>query len=126
MEDAIDSVKRLGLTRPTGKVTAVNRTRPATRDHEEAEFDYEDKVDINPAEHLHNAPQHIDLSLAMIRALLAGELPLEAIEALESFAPIGDLANGTYNCDRVEEKGLDFVAWPVGETLTYALEFAAS
>lgn len=126
MEDSVDRIRRIDPQRPAERVTAPARINPVRRDHEEDGFTFEDQIDIAPVEHLQNAPEEIDLSLDMIRALIAGELPPEAIEALSGFAPIGDLKDGPANCDRVQQKGQDFISWPSAKSLTQALAFAAS
>ena len=126
MEDSVDRIRRILPQRQAERVAAPARINPARRDHEEEGFTFEDQIDVAPVEHLQNAPDEIDLSLEMIRALIAGELPAEAVTALSGFAPIGDLRNGRENCDRVQQKGHDFVTWPSAKSLTQALEFAAS
>ena len=126
MEDSIDSVKRILPQRSAERVAAPARISPVRRDHEEEGFTFEDQIDIAPITHLQNAPDEIDLSLEMIRALIAGELPPEAVEALSGFAPIGDLKDGIENCDRVQQKGQDFITWPSAKSLTQSLAFAAS
>lgn len=126
MEDAVDRIKRMMPQRPAERVAAPSRVTRTRRDHEEEGFTYEDQVDIAPAEHLQNAPDEIDLSLEMIRAVIRNELPPEAIEALSGFAPIGDLSDAYETCDRVEQKGQDFISWPNTKSLAQALAFAAS
>jgi hypothetical protein len=125
MTDPIDSVRHSNATANTDRVTAAKRVGTVKRDHE-GDFVFEDRIDVAPEEHLSNAPDIIDLSLEMIRALIANELPEEAVTALESFASLGDLVDGAENCDRVQSKGLDFISWEKTQTLSQALAFAAS
>lgn len=128
MEDSIDRIRRLQPQRQTERISAPAPVQRARREHEEEDdFSYEDQVDIAPAEHLQQGPEVIDLSLEMIRALINRELPDEAIEALQSFAPLGDISEVHLDlCLRVEQKGQDFVAWNSQQSLVQALMVAAS
>lgn len=126
MDDSIDRIRRVMPQRAAERVAGIAAAGPRKRESEGEGFSYEDRVDIAPAQHLQNAPDVIDLSLEMIRALIAGELPVEAIEALEAFAPIGTLDDARDNCLRVEQKGQDFIPWHSSRSLTQALELAAS
>ena len=126
MTDPIDSVRRSNKAIETERITPLKRIGQIKRDEKDGQFVFEDKIDVAPQTHLANAPEIIDLSLEMIRALLNEELPPEAVTALQSFAPIGDLNDALENCDRVQAKGLDFISWEKTQTLTQALAFAAS
>ena len=125
MTDPIDSVRRSNAPASTERVSPVKRPARITREHEEMDFVFEDKIEVSPETHLQNAPDMIDLSLEMIRALVNNELPDEAVKALESFAPLGDLDGAIENCNRVQAKGADFISWEKSQTLTEALALAA-
>ena len=127
MTDPIDAAKNAPMIRSTERITAVPKTPVIHKKSEEDNDElFRDKLDVSPEAHLQNAPDQIDLSLEMIRALIAGELPDEAVTALESFAPIGDLNNAMPLCDRVQSKGMDFITWEKSKTLTQALAIAAA
>lgn len=126
MTDPIDSVRRSIAPSSAERITPVKRPSRVTREHEESDFVFEDKMEVSPEAHLQNAPDIIDLSLEMIRALVNDELPEEAVKALESFAPLGDLQDAIENCDRVQAKGADFISWEKSQTLTQALAYAAN
>lgn len=126
-----DFITRSPSVPPVGRGSErVSAANPATQvrkqREEEGDFSFEDKVDIAPAEHMREAPEEIDLSLGMVRALLSGEMPPEVVQALSNFAPLGDLKYAEENCQRIEHKGGNSVAWPNTISLTQALETAAS
>lgn len=125
MSDSIDRVPA-PTNRSTERVTAPSPAGLRLKREDEAAFSYEDQVDIHPAWRLQHGSSELDLSLAMIRALIAEELPPEAIEALMAYAPLGDLSNAEFWCDRVEQKGEETVLWFSTMTLAQALERAAS
>lgn len=125
MSDTIDNIPATG-PRSTERISASNRTGLRLKKEDDPDLSYEDQVDIHPAWRIQNSPSELDLSLAMIRALIAEELPPEAIEALMSYAPLGDLSDAAAWCDRVEQKGMDIIRWPSGLNLAQALENAAS
>jgi hypothetical protein len=127
MDEPIDSVKRSNaITSGPARIGAAKPAAPVKREHEGGDFVFEDKLDISPEAHLASGPDQIDLSLEMIRALIAGELPEEAITALESFAPIGDLGGASELCDRVQSKPADFITWEKTQSLAQALAIAAA
>ncbi len=124
MSDSIDLAQRIPPAgRRSERVEGVVAVHPRKQDDDAPP---EDHVDIAPGRHLQSVSDHLDLSLAMIRALVQEELPPEAIEALESFAPLGDLQDALEHCTRVEQKGQDFIEWPNTLTLGQALERSAS
>ena len=71
-------------------------------------------------------PEELSLSLSILRALIAQELPPEVTIALSGFAEIGDLTGAGALCDRVEQKREDHIRWPNTMSLRQALELAAS
>lgn len=121
MADPIDNIRRIGPGQTTPKVTAPSRPENRPPHDPQDDFIFEDKIDIAPADHLRNAAEQIDLSLEMVEALITGQLPPEAIEALSAFAPLGDLREAATHCQRIRQKGLDFIAWPNTRTLAEAL-----
>lgn len=125
MSDAIDRVPGTNSSRAAERVAATTPTGLRLKREDETAFSYEDQVDIHPAWRLQHGADELDLSLAMIRALIAQELPPEAIEALISYAPLGDLSGAGVLCDRVEQKGQDTVLWLNTMSLAQALERAA-
>ena len=125
MSDPIDQITGTG-PRSTERITATARANMRLKKDEDSGFSYEDQVDIHPSWRLQNTASELDLSLAMIRALIAEELPSEAIEALMSYAPLGDLSDAAMWCDRVEQKGMETIVWPNNMSLDQALERAAS
>jgi hypothetical protein len=70
--------------------------------------------------------EELSLSLSIIRALIAQDLPPEVGIALSSFAELGDLSDALPLCDRIGKKGQDHIRWPNTVTLRQALEQAAS
>lgn len=125
MSDPIDQIPATG-PRATERISGSNRPGLRLKKDDDSHSSYEDQVDIHPAWRMQNSPSELDLSIAMIRALIAEELPPEAIEALMSYAPLGDLTDAGFWCDRVEQKGMDIIRWPSGLSLAQALERAAS
>jgi hypothetical protein len=123
MSDSIDRTQPIKSRFPE-RVEAVSPAH--ARKREEEEFVFEDKIDIAPGRHLQNVSDHLDLSLAMIRALVNDELPQEAVDALAGFAPLGDLSDALEHCDRVEQTGVDYIEWPNTLTLAQALERSAN
>lgn len=125
-----DSINRIGGShspRPAERVSAIRRTRKAFRDTTGEPSDQpEDKLDINPGEHIRDLPAEIDISLMMIRALIDKELPEKGIAALESFAPLGSIHEITQLCDVLEDRGFKFVSWHDSLELAQAMRVAAS
>lgn len=113
-------------SRATEKVSAVDsavaikRERP--RDDEGA---YDDQVDIAPQRHMAQSAEQITLSLQMVGALLAGELPAEAVAALEAFAPLGKVAAMDAPYQALLASGHEQIDWPPNTTLEQALYRAA-
>jgi hypothetical protein len=127
MTDPIDSIKSTNSARFTERVMSVASSPALRHNHSDnSEELFHDRLDVAPEEHLSTAPDQIDISLEMISALANGELPQEAITALESFAPIGELITPIAHCERVKEKGQDFITWEKTQTLAQALALAAS
>lgn len=124
MSDPIDRISS-NTTRATERISASNQSGLRLKRDDDNMSAYEDQVDIHPAWRMQNDASELALSIAMIRALVAGELPPEAISALETYAPLGDMELGEYWCDRVEQKGHDTVLWLNTMTLSQALERAA-
>lgn len=127
MADFIKHVPNIAVSQPAERVLAVAAAHRQRRDRDdEGGFLYEDRVDIDPSAHIEAMPEEIDLSLMLIRALVNGELPPEAVSALAQFAPLGDLSSGAEWCDAIEQRGLEFITWSASKTLAQVLEFMAS
>jgi hypothetical protein len=126
MDEPIDSIRRSNaVTSGPARIGATKPAAPLKRESAGNDFQFEDKLDISPEVHLASGPDQIDISLEMIHALIAQELPDEAITALASFAPIGDLANAHRDYDRLEAKKTDFITWIKTQTLAQAISEAA-
>lgn len=126
MNDSISQTGRISPSRPTERVAKAAAAPPSrNKRDDEAEFSFEDKIDVHVPEQPSNALEELDLSITMIRALLHRELPEETAQALMDFAPLGNLSNGFALCDRTESRGIEFVTWKNTETLAHALERAA-
>lgn len=124
MSDAIDRVPGPTSPRSAERVTAPASLNLRLRQEDDSGFSYEDRVEIDASRDL--VGDILELSIAMIRALIAGELPEEAVQSLETYAPLGNLTDKEAQCDRVEQKGMETIPWPSTVTLAQALERAAN
>jgi len=123
----IDNPSGISPLRSTERVTAAKPVQgPNKRRDDPADFSFEDKVEIATPAETPPALEEIDLSVAMIRALINKELPPETTEALMNFAPLGDLSDALIWCDRIDQKQIEFVTWSNKETLAQALVRAAN
>lgn len=123
MSDSIDRITGAGTPRAAERVAAPSALRPRLQREEDSGFSYEDRVDIAVSGAV--AGDVLDISVAMVRALIAGTLPEEAVKALAGYAPLGDLDGKEELCDRLDQKAVESFPWPASASLAQALERAA-
>ena len=121
MSDSIGRTIPVSSGRATEKVSAVDSAVHIKRERPRDDSDYEDQVDIAPRRHMAQKSEQITLSLQMVEALVAGELPEEAVKALQAFAPLGDIAAMGEPCRALIKAGKDQIDWPPDMTLEKAL-----
>lgn len=122
MSDSIDRLAGLNATRTTERIAGSNPSGLRLKQDGPAANPHDDQVDIHPAWRVQNGAGELTLSLAIIRALLADELPKDVVDALKAYASFGELENASFWCDRIEQKGQDHVMWFSTMTLAQTLE----
>ncbi len=121
MTDGIDRLIGIRPPRELGRADPIDRNKnPEQAAHPGVDADAPHKRTQE------DFGEELTLTVATARLIIANEVPQEVREALEAFAPLGDLSDAGILCDILQNRGQEQFAWPQSLSLRQALEAAAS
>jgi hypothetical protein len=120
-----DGINRTPGIRPP---TELGRSGSIERNKNPTAADEQHKVDAHAQQKRteESFDESLTLTVATARLIVKGDIPKEVREALESFAPLGDLKGAEILCDILDNRGVVQIPWPQTLTMRQALEIAAS